>query len=170
MNRRLFVIATLSLLAACTAQPPSRPIAPAASADPHQIAAAALEITPGPGRPGDDALYRAMGQLPGIGRLVDTLLAEIANDLRINLLFADTDMPYLRARLIEQLCEAAGGPCTYTGLPMPEAHSGQRITPEQFGYFVEDLDRAMARVGLDAATQNTLRSVLGGMRDEVIGL
>jgi hemoglobin len=169
--KRLLLAPLILLLVGCAAQPrvetttTTTTTTVETTGDP---AAAALAVTPGPGR-ADDALYRSLGELPGIERLIDALLAEVMGDLRINLLFEDADPPYLRARLIEQICEASGGPCTYTGLPMDEAHSGQQITPEQFGYFVEDLKNAMDKVGLAPDVQGALLGVLAPMQPQVVG-
>ena len=151
------------LLAACagtTSKEPAPAAAPATPAD-------ALKVTPGPGS-ANDQLYRDLGGLPAIEKVVDASLAEIGADLRINLLFGETDMPYLRARLIEQICAATGGPCTYTGLSMEEAHSGQDISEEEFGYFVEDLVTAMTRLGVPKDKQDALLGVLAPMKPQVL--
>ena len=118
---------------------------------------------------GDDALYQSLGGLPAITAVVDQALVEIGNDLRINILFADSDMKYVRARLIEQICAATGGPCTYTGLSMEEAHSGQDISADEFGYFVEDLIAAMNKLKVPAQQQQDLLALLGSMQGQVVG-
>jgi hemoglobin len=160
-------------LAGCAGQPRTPEAvdtgaAPVSAQAAATSAADALKITPGPGR-ADNALYLGLGGLPAIEQVVDAALAEIGNDLRINLLFAEADMPYLRARLIEQICEASGGPCTYTGLSMEEAHSGQAISEAEFGYFVEDLVAAMTRLGVPRDKQDALLAVLGPMKPQVVG-
>ena len=114
-------------------------------------------------------MFREVGGLDGVSRLVDAALAEIGNDLRINVLFAETDMPYLRARLIEQICAATGGPCTYTGQSMEDAHSGMNISDDEFGYFVEDLIAAMKKVGVSDHAQRGLLAALGSMQPQVVG-
>lgn len=159
MHRPLSAGLAALLLAACAITP--------APAPPADAPADALAVAPGPGR-ADDALYRALGGTEGIARVVDAVLAEVAADLRINLLFAEADLPYLRVRLIEQICEASGGPCTFTGLPMDEAHTGQDISEDEFGYFVEDLVRGMTRVGVPAETQQALAALLLPMKPDIV--
>ena len=171
--KRLAGLCMVLGLAGCAGQP-SAPVAPDTGAAPvsDQAAAAsaadALQVTPGPGR-ADNQLYTELGGLPAIGKVVDATLAVISEDLRINLLFAETDMPYLRARLVEQICEATGGPCTYTGLSMEDAHSGQDVSEAEFGYFVEDLVAAMTQLGVPKAKQDALLAVLGPMKPQVVG-
>jgi hemoglobin len=161
MKQSILVLLLLAL-AACAAQPKPEAAAPAAAG------ADALKVTPGPGS-ANDQLYRDLGGLPAIEAVVDAALAEIGADLRINLLFADADMPYLRARLIEQICQATGGPCTYTGLSMEEAHSGQNVTAEEFGYFVEDLVAAMTKLEVPKDKQDALLGLLAPMQPQVVG-
>lgn len=158
---RTFTIVLALALSACAAQPKEEPAAAAPAGDGYAVT---------PGTPqGDDALYRALGGLPAITAVVDEALVQIGADLRINILFADSDMKYVRARLIEQICAATGGPCTYTGLSMEEAHSGQDISPEEFGYFVEDLIAAMNKLQVPAKQQQDLLALLGSMQGQVVG-
>jgi hemoglobin len=116
----------------------------------------------------DPTLYDQLGGQAAVEKLVDALISEIHGDKRINHLFTNTDIPYFRARLIEQLCQGTGGPCKYTGLTMEEAHSGLKITSKEFDQFVEDLNRAMANAGLNKQQQGRLLAVLGPMKPQVI--
>jgi len=143
------------LLAACAANPPKHNAAPAAKA------ATASKSS--------DRLYRALGGDAGIAKVVDASLAEIHGDLRINILFEKTDLADLRRLLIEQLCEATGGPCRYTGRSMEEAHSGLNLTDADFDAFVDDLVRAMDSVGVAKNLQKELLGLLGPMRPQVVG-
>jgi hemoglobin len=101
--------------------------------------------------------------------LVDVTLGFVHDDKRINALFKRTDLKDLRRLLVEQFCEVTGGPCAYTGRTMEEAHSGLAITHEEFGYFVEDLVRAMRQLGVNAANQQRLLGLLGPMEPRVVG-
>ena len=117
----------------------------------------------------DDKLFRALGGEAGITRVVDAALAEIHGDLRINIFFEKTDMADLRRLLIEQICAATGGPCTYSGRSMEEAHSGLNLTDADFDAFVEDLVHAMNSTKVPADLQKQLLALLGPMRPEVVG-
>jgi hemoglobin len=114
------------------------------------------------------SLFDELGGTQGIDRLAGAIIAEARSDPRIAELFADTDDDYFRERLIEQLCEIADGPCTYTGLSMADAHSGMDISEREFNWFVEDLEHAMAELGLPLPVQNRLLARLARMRADVI--
>jgi hemoglobin len=118
---------------------------------------------------GKGVLYEQLGGQAAIEKLVDVLVGEVSADKRINKLFAKTDIPYFKARLVEQLCQATGGPCVYTGLPMEQAHSGLKITNKEFDQFVEDLNRAMDIAGVGKPQQQQLIAILAPMRPQVVG-
>jgi hemoglobin len=154
LMKPIVLFSTILALAACATPAPhaAKPAAKAASS------AAA-----------PDALYRALGGSDGIARLVDAALARIHGDLHINILFEHTDLPDLRRLLIEQICAASGGPCTYTGRSMEEAHSGMNLSDADFDAFVGDLVAAMNEVKLAPATQQQVLALFGPMRAQVVG-
>lgn len=117
----------------------------------------------------NDSLYQRLGGMPAIEAVVDASLKHIHGDLRINIFFENTDLPDLRRLLIEQICAASGGPCTYSGRSMEEAHSGMNLTDQDFDVFVEDLVAAMNEVKVPAPLQQELLGLFGPMRPQVIG-
>ncbi len=118
--------------------------------------------------PQDDSLYRDLGALPGITRIVEGMLLNIARDERIVERFRRIDIQRLRNKLIEQFCVEAGGPCTYTGDSMAESHKGQNVSRSDFNALVEDLINAMDREGGPVPVQNRLIARLAVMRADVI--
>lgn len=116
----------------------------------------------------DDSLYRDLGKLPGITRIVEGMLLNIAGDSRIVEHFENVDIERLREKLIEQFCVEAGGPCEYTGDSMAESHKGQNLTPSDFNALVEDLQDAMDTLDVPVRAQNRLLAQLAPMRGEVI--
>ena len=151
----------VALAAGCAGTMPAR--------NPSSAPKGAATAAVAPATHGDDRLYRALGGTEGITKVVDAALAEIHDDLRINLFFEKTDMADLRRLLIEQICAATGGPCEYTGRSMEEAHSGLNLTDADFDAFVQDLVRAMDSVKVPKDLQKQLLDLLGPMRPQVVG-
>ncbi|WP_341521084.1 group 1 truncated hemoglobin [Pseudomonas sp. G.S.17] len=118
--------------------------------------------------PEDDSLYLALGERPGIQRIVEGMLLNVARDQRIVEHFRKVDIVRLRDKLVEQLCVEAGGPCRYTGDSMAESHKGQNLTRSDFNALVEDLIDAMDAEGICVPNQNRLIARLAPMRGEVI--
>ena len=116
-----------------------------------------------------DALYQELGRSEGITKVVDLFFQRLNADARINTLFAKVDHDDLRRLVIEQMCEASGGPCKYTGRSMEEAHSGLNLTNKDFDAFVEDLVTAMNEANVAKSTQKKLLAILGPMRPQVVG-
>ena len=94
-------------------------------------------------RPTGPSLYQRLGGQAAIGAVVDDTLANAAADPRINRRFVDSDTARLRAGLIELLCDRTGGPCTYRGRNMADAHEGMNIRDDEFDALVDDLVRAL---------------------------
>ena len=71
--------------------------------------------------------------------------------------------------LVNQICQASGGPCKYTGKTMKEAHKGMGITDADFGALVEDLVKALDKFKVGATEKNELLGALGGMKGDIVG-
>ena len=114
------------------------------------------------------SLYERLGGKDAITAVVDDFVARCAADARINGKFARTDIPRLKASLIDQVCEAAGGPCTYTGRDMRETHDGMAVTDGEFDALVEDLVATLNEFNVPDAEQQELLGVLAPMRGEIV--
>jgi hemoglobin len=116
----------------------------------------------------DDSLYQALGELPGITAIVDTLLVSTDVDPRIQPFFEGVSHKRLRQKLIEQFCALSGGPCRYTGRSMRESHKGLGINQTAFNALVEDLQAAMDKQHVAYHAQNRLLALLAPMSREII--
>ena len=119
--------------------------------------------------PARDAFYRELGGTEGITKVVDVFFRRLNADARINTLFRNVDHDDLRRLVIEQLCEATGGPCKYSGRSMEEAHSGLNLTDADFDAFVQDLKGAMSELKVPNASQQKLIGILAPMRPQIVG-
>jgi hemoglobin len=114
------------------------------------------------------SLYERLGGLEAINSVVESFVARCASDDRINQRFARTDIPRLKKMLADQVCEAAGGPCTYTGRNMRETHDGMGVTAGEFDALVEDLVATLDEFEVPKAEQEELLGLLGPMRDAIV--
>jgi hemoglobin len=114
------------------------------------------------------SLYERLGELDAITAVVDSFVARCAEDGRINGKFERTDVPRLRKMLVDQVCEATGGPCTYSGRDMRETHDGMGVTAGEFEALVEDLVATLDEFNVPKADQEELLGLLGPMRDEIV--
>src|ERR1700751_4955974 len=76
----------------------------------------------------EKSLYDRLGGKKAIVAVVDEFVGRVAADSRINGYFKDTASDPMRLsafkmKLVDQICQASGGPCKYTGKSMKEAHA-----------------------------------------------
>jgi hemoglobin len=116
----------------------------------------------------DDSLYRDLGGLDVLTKVVDDTLALALADARIKDTFKETDMKRLAKLITEQFCELSGGPCKYSGDPMKEVHQGLALNNMQFNALVEDLQTAMDKSNIPSRTQNKLLALLAPMQRTVV--
>jgi hemoglobin len=119
-------------------------------------------------RPGGKSLYDRLGGMDAIKAVVHDFVANAVADPRIKDRFAATDIPHLEAMLDEQICEASGGPCKYSGKSMEEAHAGLRITDQDFDALVEDLAKSLGKFRVKEADGKELLSALGAMKPQIV--
>lgn len=117
----------------------------------------------------DDSLYRGLGGTPGITRIIEGMLLNAARDPRIVQHFRNIDPERLRNKLVEQLCVDTGGPCTYTGDSLAEAHKGLNLQPAEFNALVEDLIASMNSQGVTASVQSRVLAGMAAQQGEVLG-
>jgi hemoglobin len=115
------------------------------------------------------SLYERLGGKEAITAVVDDFVANVAADKRINGFFAKADIPRLKRNLVDQICQATGGPCTYTGKDMRTAHKGMGITDADFNALVEDLKKSLDKFKVPAKEQGELLGALGSMKPQIVG-
>jgi hemoglobin len=114
------------------------------------------------------SLYDRLGGKPAIQAVVDDFVGNVAADTRINRRFGSTSIPRLKGMLVDQICEATGGPCKYTGRSMKDAHAGMKITDPEFNALVEDLVKSLDKFKVPAREKQELLTALGGMKGDIV--
>ena len=114
------------------------------------------------------SLYERLGGINAITAVVENFRDRVAGDDRINQKFAKTDLGRLRKMLIDQVCEAAGGPCRYTGRSMKDAHTGMKVTGGEFDALVQDLVATLNQFKVGKNEQDELLGVLGPLKADIV--
>lgn len=113
-------------------------------------------------------LYERLGGKPAITALVDDFVGRVAADSRINGTFANADIPRLKMLLVEQICQASGGPCTYTGRSMKATHAGMGVSNADFDALVGDLSATLSKFKVPEREKNELLGALGPMKRDIV--
>ncbi len=144
------------------------------------VSSAVAQAKPAPAKPAMEkpamakkSLYDNLGGKPAITAVVDEFVGRVAADKRINKHFAATAadparLAGFKGKLVDQICEASGGPCKYTGKDMKTAHAGMKITSAEFNALVGDLRGALVKFKVKKSDQKTLLGVLGPMKKDIV--
>ena len=116
----------------------------------------------------DRSLYERLGGVDAIRAVARSFEGRAAKDDRINQKFARTNLDRLTKEFVDQLCQDTGGPCTYTGLSMTEAHTNMGVTSGEFDAFMEDLVATLDDFKVGKAEQDELLNLLRPMRGEIV--
>lgn len=132
----------------------------------------APEPTPTP----TPTLYTRLGGDAAITAVTDQFIANVLADPTLVDNFVDAGTAsnqaqynLFRERLIDQLCDATGGPYTYLGANMYDAHDGMNITDAEFGALVNALVAALDQFNVPAQEKNELLGILGPMQSDIVG-
>lgn len=118
--------------------------------------------------PSKPSLYQRLGGKDAITAVVDKFVGNVAADNRINKFFASTDIPKLKTHLVNQICEATGGPCKYTGRTMKATHAGMGLSDADFNALVQDLVAALDFYKVGRAEKDELLGTLGSMKGDIV--
>ena len=121
----------------------------------------------------EKSLYDRLGGKTAIVAVVDEFVARVAADKRINGFFKDTAadpkrLAKFKGNLVDQICQATGGPCKYTGKDMKTAHKGMGIADADFNALVEDLSGALDKFKVGAKEKGELLAALGPLKKDIV--
>lgn len=114
------------------------------------------------------SLYKRLGGKPAITAVVHDFVGNVAADKRINGFFAKANIPRLKRQLVDQICAGTGGPCTYRGRSMKDAHRGMGVQNRDFNALVEDLQKSLDKFKVPAREQKELIAILAPMRKDIV--
>jgi hemoglobin len=171
--KRLVLLASalglVSILGACAGD--TKPLIPGApvSSIPHRAGGPIAAAAPTTAPVNPQSLYARLGQRAGIEAVMTDFVGRMAKDRRVNSGFANTDAKAFIGKLTDQLCQASGGPCRYTGKDMKTAHAGQNITNTQWNITVAHLQAAMRAKRVGRKEQQEVLAALGPMKSDIVG-
>jgi hemoglobin len=118
------------------------------------------------------SLYKRLGGREGIAQVVDAFYANVAADPRTAARFKGLQPAAvfkLKSNLSDQICDAAGGPCSYTGRDMKTVHTGMKITDAEWTAAVENLVKALDARKVGEKEKQELLALLGPMKKDIVG-
>lgn len=125
----------------------------------------------------DASLYQRLGGEPAIKAVVDDFVGRAASDPKVNFTRKGTtaewqatpeNVAHLKAKLVEFIAVAAGGPQKYTGRRMKSSHAGMKITNAEFNALAADLKASLDKFNVPAREQSELLAAVEGTRKDIV--
>jgi hemoglobin len=116
----------------------------------------------------DGSLYERLGGVDAITAVTRAAVDRQMKDDRISQKYARTNVDRLIKEFVDLVCQATGGPCTYSGRDMTEAHHDMGVTSGEFQAFVEDVVGVLDDFKVRKAEQDELLNLLAPLRGEIV--
>jgi len=121
----------------------------------------------------DASLYRRLGGAEGISRLVDDIVeAHMRNPVIQSRFLPYRETPEklaeVKRHLREFVEEGSGGPGSYSGSSMPEAHRGMNISEGEYVAAIDDILAVMKKHELGEETRKDMLAILYSLKDQIV--
>lgn len=121
----------------------------------------------------DADLYRRLGGSEGISRLVDDIVdAHMDNPVIQSRFLPYRDTPEklaeVKRHLREFIEEGSGGPESYSGASMPEAHRGMNISEAEYVAAVDDILAVLEAHQLSEQTRKDMLAIVYSLKDQIM--
>ena len=120
-----------------------------------------------------NTLYTKLGGYNGIAKVIDSSAAIIFADPVIGKYFIGLgthSRQMLRQLLVDQFCQAAGGPCVYTGRTMKLSHSGMNggLSNTEFNAFAKDVSQALDKNSVNPPAKADVLAFVESLRSGIV--
>ncbi len=120
---------------------------------------------------GDETLYQRLGGYDAIAAVVDDFIGRLATDPDLGRFFighSEDSQKQIRQLIVDQLCEATGGPCVYTGRDMKTSHKGMRISEEDWQKTAAHLVATLDKFSVPQALQDEVLALIGTLKEDIV--
>ncbi|HEY8143716.1 MAG TPA: hypothetical protein VIG06_13625 [Kofleriaceae bacterium] len=121
----------------------------------------------GPPAKGKD-LFTRLGGKPAIEAVVGEFVKRLASDARVKFRFANANIPKLTTDLVDFVCVATGGKCTYSGREMGILHASMHVTKAEWDATVEALVGALDALKVPEAEKGELLGAIGPLESVIV--
>ena len=107
---------------------------------------------------GQPTIFEAIGGEPALVAVVSDFYDRVLADPGLSGFFAGTNMARLQGRQVEFFAAALGGPVTYSGASMKDAHVGRGIEQRHFDLVAGHLVASLAGAGKEVVVASKIFS------------
>lgn len=116
-------------------------------------------------------LYKRLGGYDAIAAVSDDFLGRLATDKQMSRFFVGVSadsLRKLRQHVVDQLCEASGGPCYYFGRSMKTTHAGLGITESDWQLTVKHLTATFDKFKVPDKERSDVVALLSSLKTDIV--
>jgi hemoglobin len=117
------------------------------------------------------SLYQRLGGYDAIAAVCDDFITRFSADpqgVRFFAGFSVNSRKKIRQLIVDQICEASGGPCYYTGRDMKTTHAGLGITENDWQVFVKHFVASLDKYKVPPKEKNEVLAVLTPLKKDIV--
>ncbi len=119
-------------------------------------------------------LYDRLGGVYNIATVIDDFIDRIMVDERLNAnprvdeAHHRVSPPGFKYLVTEMLCDASGGPQTYSGRTMGDSHRHLMITEEEWEAFMDDLQQTLDKFAVPQPEQDEVKAIVESTKEAIV--
>jgi hemoglobin len=118
-----------------------------------------------------ESLYKRLGGFDAIAAVTDDFITRLATDKSLSRFFigqSDDSKTKIRNHIIELVCMATGGPCSYTGRDMKTSHKGLGITEADWNTMAGHFVATLQKFKVPQKEQNELLAIVATTKKDIV--
>lgn len=116
----------------------------------------------------EKSLYERLGGEEKIRTIATSIFDNHVNNDAVKARYADSDRDEVIRLVTEFVCAGTGGPQSYTGKDMLEAHRGMNISEQEYMAVLDDILAALEANGVGQREQEELLMIAYSLRGEIL--
>ena len=121
-----------------------------------------------------NCLYMRLGGLNGMAALSDEIVnrlltdPEILANTQLQMRARPENVPGIKVQITVLLSDLAGGPFTYSGKSMKEAHQGMAVDEKQWQAMLKDVRASLEKLKVPAKEGEEFVALIEAMRGDIV--
>lgn len=119
----------------------------------------------------EKSLYERLGGYNAIAAVVDDFIGRLVTDKDFSRFFvghSNDSKKRIRQLIVDQFCEAAGGPCIYRGRTMKASHEGLGITDAEWDAGAKHLVASLDKFKVPAKEKDDLLKFVTSLKKDIV--
>lgn len=119
----------------------------------------------------EPSLYKRLGGYDAIAAVTDEFIGRLANDKELSRFLvglSSDSKKRLRQLVVDQLCEATGGPCMYIGRSMKASHAGLGVTESDWQATVNHLAATLDKFKVPEKEKSELLAIASSLKADIV--